>query len=73
MHVHSSLRLSIFDFPSLIEAFSMCPKVPMRFNQVDGHREAQISAQFCSIQLNFSHFVINWSAFGHFSRFFHFT
>ena len=55
MHVHSSLRLSIFEFSSLNEAFSVCPKVPMRFIQVDGHREAQISAQFCSIQLIFSH------------------
>ena len=73
MHVHSSLRLSIFGFLSLNEAISVCPKVLMRFIQVDGHREAQISAQFCSYQLNFSHFVIDWSVFGHFSRFFHFT
>ena len=59
MHVHSSLRLSIFEFSSLNEAISVCPKVPMRFIQVDGHREAQISAQFCLIQLNFSHFIID--------------
>ena len=59
MHVHSSLRLSIFDFSSLIEAISVCLKVPMPFNQVDGNREAQISVQFCSIQLIFSHFVID--------------
>ena len=59
MHVHSSLRLSIFDFSSLIEAISVYPKVPMRFIQVNGHRETQISAQFCSIQLIFSHFVID--------------
>ena len=59
MHVHSSLRLSIFEFSSLGEAVSVYPKVPMRFIQVDGHREAQISAQFCSIQLNFSHFAID--------------
>ena len=32
---------------------------PMRFIQVDGHREAQISAQFCSIQLNFTHFDLD--------------
>ena len=57
MHVHSSLRLSIFDFSSWIEAISVCPKVPMRFIQVDGHRETQISTQFCSIQLIFLHFV----------------
>ena len=55
MHVHSSLRLSIFEFLSLNEAVCVCPKVPMCFIQVDGQREAQISAQFCSIQLNFSH------------------
>ena len=59
MSVHSSLRLSIFEFLSLNEAFSVCPKVPMRFIQVDGHREAQISAQFCSIQLMFSHFALD--------------
>ena len=41
MRVHSSLRLSIFDFSSLIEAVSVCPKVPMHFIQVDGHRESQ--------------------------------
>ena len=34
-------------------------KVPMRFIQVDGDRKTQISAQFCSIQLNFSHIVID--------------
>ena len=59
MHVHSSLRLSIFEFLSLNDAVCVCPKVPMRFIQVDGHREAQISAQFFSIQLNFSHFHID--------------
>ena len=59
MHVHSSLTLSIFEFSSLNEAVSVCPKVPMRFIQVDDHRETQISAQFCSIQLNFAHFVID--------------
>ena len=59
MHLHFSLRLSIFEFSSLNEAISVYPKVPMRFIQVDGHREAQISAQFCSIQLNFSHFVMD--------------
>ena len=59
MHVHSTLRLSIFDFSSLIEAISVYPKVPMRFIQVDGNREKQISAQFCSIQLNFSHFALD--------------
>ena len=58
-HVHSSLRLSIFEFSSLNEAFSVCPEVPMRFIQVDGHREAQISAQFCSFQLNFTHFALD--------------
>ena len=58
MHVHSSLRLSIFEFSSLNEAISVCPKVPMRFIQVDGHGETQISAQFCSFQLIFLHFVI---------------
>ena len=73
MHVHSSLRLSIFDFSSLIEPIPVCPKVPIRFIQVDGHREAQISAQFCSIQLIFLHFVTDLSVFGHFCRFFHFT
>ena len=57
MHVHSSLRLSIFDFSSLKEAFSVRPKVPMRFIQVDGHREAQISAQLCSIQLDSAQFL----------------
>ena len=56
MHVHSSLRFSIFEFLSLNDAVCVCPKLPMRFIQVDGHREAQVSAQFCSIQLNFSHF-----------------
>ena len=58
-HVHSSLRFSIFQFLSLNEAFSVCPKVPMRFIQVDGHREAQISAQICSIQLNFTQFALD--------------
>ena len=48
-----------FEFSSLNEAFSVCPKVPMRFIQVDGHREAQISAQFCSIQLIFTHFDLD--------------
>ena len=48
-----------FRVSSLNEAVSVCPKVPTRFIQVDGHREAQISAQFCSIQLNFLHFVID--------------
>ena len=73
MHVHSSLRLSIFDFSSLIEAISVCPKVPLLFIQVDGHHETQISAQFCSIQLIFLHFVTDQSVFGHFCRFLHFT
>ena len=49
----------IFEFSSLNEAFSVCPEVPIRFFQVDGHREAQISAQFCSIQLNFTHFALD--------------
>ena len=73
MHVHSSIRLSILEFSSLNEAISVCPKVPMRFIQVDGHRETQISAEFSSIQLNFPHFGIDESVFGHFCRFFHFS
>ena len=73
MHVHSSLSLSTFEFLSLNDAVCVCPKVPMCFIQVDGHREAQISAQFWLIQLNFSHFDIDWSVFGHICRFFHFT
>ena len=59
MHVHSSLRLSIFEFFSLNDAVCVCPNVPMCFIQLDANREAQISAQFCSIQLNFSNFDIN--------------
>ena len=51
MRVHSSLRLSIFEFSGLKEAVTVCPKLPMRFIQVDVHRETQISAQCCSIQL----------------------
>ena len=50
---------NFLEFSSLNEAISVCPKVPMRFNQVDGHRETQISAQFCSIQLIFSHFALD--------------
>ena len=73
MHVHSSLRLSCFEFSSLNEAFSVCLKVPMRFIQVDGHDEAQMLAHFCSIQLIFSHFALDQSVFGHFRRFVHFT
>ena len=59
MHVHSSLRFSICELLSLNDAVCVCPKVSMRFIQVDGHCEAQISAHFCSIQLNFSHFDID--------------
>ena len=73
MHVHSSLRLSIFEFLSLNDAVCVCPKVPMCFIRVNGHREAQILAQFCSIQLNFSQFNIHQSVFNSFCRFFHYT
>ena len=59
MDVHSSLRLSISEFLSLNDAVCVCPKVPMCFIQVDGHREAQISARFCSMQLNLSQFAID--------------
>ena len=41
----------------------------MRFIYVDGHQEAQISAQFCLIRRNFSHFEIDWSVVGHFLPF----
>ena len=41
----------------------------MRFIQVDGHREAQISAQFCSIQLIFTHFALDWPVFPSLSPF----
>ena len=73
MHVHSPLTFSIFEFFGLKDAVCMCPKVPICFIQVDGHREAQISAQFCSIQLNFSHFDIDELVSVHVCRFFHFT
>ena len=73
MHVHISLRLSSFEFLSLNDTVYVCPKVPMRFIQVDGHHEAQISAQLCSIQLNFSHFDIDYSVFDHVCRFLHYT
>ena len=53
MHVHSSFSPSIVDVSRLKDAVCVCFKVPMRFIQVDGHEEAYISAQFCSIQLNF--------------------
>ena len=56
MHVQCSLKLSIFEFLSLNDAICVCPKVPMCLIQVHGDREAQISAQCCSIQLNFSRF-----------------
>ena len=59
MHVHCSLRLSISEISSLKDAFFVCPKVPMRFIQVDGHRKAHITAQICSFQLNFSQFDID--------------
>ena len=55
MHVHSSLRLSIFELLGLNDAACVCSKVPMQFIQVDGHCEAQIAAQFFSIRLIFSH------------------
>ena len=58
MNVHSLLRLSFFEFSSLNVAVSVCPKVPIRFIQVDGHRETQISAPFSSFQLNLAHFAL---------------
>ena len=73
MNVHCSLSSGIFQFLSFKDAVCVCPKVPIGFIQVDGHRKAQVSAQFCSVQLKFSHFGIDKLAFDHFCRFFHYT
>ena len=75
MHVHSSLRLSFFEFLSLNDTVYVSPKVPMRIIEIDGHRKAKVSTQLCSIQPNLSYFDADLSVVDHFCYFFslHFT
>ena len=51
MHVHVSLK-----FLSLNDIVCVCPKVPMRFIQVEGHCEAQVTAHFAQGS-SFSHIL----------------